>query len=289
MSRLSRLVHRWHGAEGAAECSAPLTATRWGLFDHVPKTGGTAINQALARLFPLQVSTDSHKLVAAGDLGFAGSYPIICGHFGGRWRRKFRAEKDRVTFTVIRDPVARVISTYSYWRHRVEPGHTGYHRPGVEAARTLDFASFIRADVPDARNDLFNRHFAHLNGADKRADLELADPADHADRIAALADEFDVLGTTERLADSLQWFLRELGCERPRTEALLQSVSANRSPRLADTEITRVDRNYILERSRLDLALLQIARKRMRRFAWSCYAKDARNAWAILSRPSSAG
>jgi hypothetical protein len=258
------------------------------VFDHVPKTGGTAINQALERLFSArQVAADRHVDVAAGSFEFAERYPIICGHFGGALRRRFQREGGRLAFTVIRDPVPRAISTYSYWRHRVGPDHPGYALPMVQAARDLEFAAFIRSEDALLRRNLFNTHFGHLEGA-----AELSQDFEHQDRYAgrieALAEEFAVLGTTEELAETLQWLLREIGHPRPNAQRLLERGLKNRSPALDASQISAADRRYVMERNRLDQALHEIARRRLAQASQRRRIVTVRSAWARLSRPSSA-
>lgn len=275
----------------------PLVARHNVIFDHVPKTGGTTIGQALARLFPRQVSIDSHRLVQRGELGFVEQFPIVCGHFGGDWRRELRRRNGGIAFTVIREPVARVVSTYSYWRHNIGPDHRNYELPHLRAARTLDFAAFIRSPEPTLRQNLFNRAFTHLAGRkNSGADDEVASVAEHEMQIEALAAEFAVIGTTGRLAQALQSLLQELGHVHLPLASLLRHIPRNESRRIEWSGISDADRRYILERSRLDQRLFEIAVEREKPAdsarlarAYAALAARAQTAWATLSRPSSAG
>lgn len=82
MSRTRLLLRRWKRRIRPSRLPAPLG--QFALSDHVPKTGGTAVNHALLRIFSSEhVAIDRHVDVADGKLEFADRYPIICGHFGG--------------------------------------------------------------------------------------------------------------------------------------------------------------------------------------------------------------
>jgi hypothetical protein len=279
------LIRRWR--EGGYRLSRRVPA-RAVVFDHVPKTGGTAINQALERLFSArQVAADRHVDAAAGNFQFAERYPIICGHFGGALRRRFQRETGRLTFTVIREPMARAVSTYSYWRHHVGPDHPGYALPMVRAARDLEFAAFIRSEDPLLRRNLFNTQFGHLEGGAKLSQ-DLEHQHRYAGRVEALAEEFEVFGTTEQLAETLQWLLREIGHPRPNARRLLERVPENRSPALDASQISAADRRYVMERNRLDQALHEIARRRLAQARQTRRTAFIGSARGELSRPSSA-
>lgn len=205
--------------------------------------------------------------VAAGTLDFADRYPIITGHFGGDWRRRFQRDGDRLAFTVIRDPVDRAISTYSFWRHRIRIGHPHFERPTIQAAKALSFADFIRSNDPNLKADIFNKHYSMLAGGDLAGTVrEPEAQARNRANVAALAAEFDVIGTTERLPEALRGFLRAIGLRRqPDIRSLLAQVARNASPRLDVAEISSADRSFIAERNQLDFELHAIAGARLDR------------------------
>jgi hypothetical protein len=267
MSRLSALIRRWH--EGRLAKRSPTPPRRFAIFDHVPKTGGTALNQALLRILTAKhVAVDRHVDVAAGNFEFADSYPIISGHFGGRWRREFQASHNRLAFTIIRDPVERAASTYSYWRHRVVEPRPGFYLPKVQAAKRLDFSAFLRADLKAIKIDLFNAHYGRLAGGEAyetacEPDKQVA----HGSRLTELVDEFDVIGTTERLDESLEAFLVAIGAEPPAgLSRLLARVERNASPPDTKLSITTEDRAFLTEHNKVDLALHELAGLRLTRF-----------------------
>jgi len=266
MSRLSALIRRLHERRMAARSPAP--PRRFAIFDHVPKTGGTALNQALLRILTSEhVAVNRHVDVAAGNLEFADRYPIISGHFGGAHRRQFQRDRNRLTFTVIRDPVRRAISTYTYWRHNIPVDSPDFQAPTVQAAKTRSFGAFIRSEEPFIKINLFNTHVLMLAGPETfDSACEPECQALYRDKIAALADEFDVIGVTERLPDTLQCFLTAIGFRAPlKARDLLTRVEKNASPALDPTEISSADRAFLAERNELDFELHAVAEARLDR------------------------
>lgn len=250
----------------AVQSPAPLR--RFAIFDHVPKTGGTALNQALLEIFTSErVAVNRHVDVAAGDLGFADRYLIIAGHFGGTWRRRLQRRGERMTFTVIRDPVDRAQSLYSYWRHRIPNHAVEFSWPAVHAAKTLRFADFIRTNDTGVQRSLFNTHYSQLAG--DRSAREAHRPeyqSRYARKVQKLAAEFDVIGVTERLSESLECFLDAVGSPAHESaQSLLARVDKNKSPRLDPTEMSSEDQTFLLACNQLDLALYAIAANRLDR------------------------
>lgn len=241
---------------------------RFAVFDHVPKTGGTAVNHALLKIFSAEhVAINRHVDVASGKLDFADRYPIITGHFGGNWRRQFQESRDRVALTVIRDPVDRAISTYAFWRHCIPSGHADFWAPTVQAAKTLRFGAFIRSEERSVKINLFNTHYALLTGGEGvKAVCEAAGQARYRGKTMELAVEFDVIGVTERLPETLQCFLTAIGFQEPLdVRAVLARVPKNASPALDETEISSEDRTFLAERNELDFDLHAAAGARLDR------------------------
>jgi len=244
----------------------PIPLRRFAIFDHVPKTGGTALNQALLEILTSEnVAVNRHVDIAAGNLEFAEHYPIVSGHFGGTWRRRLQRRGERVTFTVIRDPVERAISHYNYWRHRIPNEAPEFWWPAVQAAKTLPFAVFIRVNDMGVKQSLFNTHYTHLAGSSiSKRTYDPKYQTRHSRKIKRLAAEFDVIGVTERLPESLECFLDAIGVRTPKnTRSLLDRVDKNVSPRFDPMEVTSGDRAFLIERNQLDLALHAIAADRL--------------------------
>jgi hypothetical protein len=266
MRRLIGLIRQLHERPMALRSPAPLR--RFAIFDHVPKTGGTALNQALLEILtPERVAVNRHVDVAADNLDFADRYLIITGHFGGAWRRRLQRRGERLTFTVIRDPVDRAISLYNYWRHRIPNHAPEFSWPAVQAAKTLRFADFIRANDAGVKRSLFNTHYSQLaGGRSARKAYRPESQKRYLRRVKRLAAEFDVIGITERLSESLEWFLDAVGSPAPEdTRSLLAKVDKNASPRFDPAEMSSEDRAFVVERNQLDLALHAIAADRLDR------------------------
>lgn len=168
---------------------------------------------------------------------------------------------------MIRDPVERAISSYSYWRHRISTLDRQFYLPMVQAAKTPGFADFIRSGEQTLKRNLFNTHYTHLaGGALSVTACEPEHQAEYARKVASLAAEFDVIGVTERLPESLHCFLAAIGFREPiNLPALLARTPRNASPPPEPNMVSQEDRAFIMERNRLDFALHAIAAERLDR------------------------
>jgi hypothetical protein len=178
-------------------------------FIHIPKTGGTAIREWMSRLygdmtFPA-LTTEGYA--ATSDEVLA-RYRFFAGH---PYRRDWsRLPPDTKVFTVLRDPVARAISLYKYWRI-VDVSDVEKRGPrfalmadALRVAKTRPIEEFLQSDNPfivlNLRSAYASQlvpsamvHECHIGGAPSVAAFE-----------AAVAQLFalDAVLTTERLAET---------------------------------------------------------------------------------------
>lgn len=153
------------------------------VFVHVPKTGGYALHAALDRALPagsvLRIGNAEHqqafRAMSAAD---AARYAMISGHF--TLEEAFSRARPGARFaTLLRDPVARLISAFNYMASW--PGH-----PLHEQFRTLPFADFIGGSGD------------RLSG---QACLQLTGQPTAAAAIPILEARFALVGTSKRLDD----------------------------------------------------------------------------------------
>jgi hypothetical protein len=171
----------------------------------------------------------------------------LAGHFGWRFRQMLPDFDARPTATVVREPVARVVSCYTYWRFNVPPPYAAH----VARARELAFSDFVRS--PDLDSNLFEDQTAFLGG-----DLYCSDPFRQAEDLLR---PYKIVGTTDNLGPFLDRVLRALNCESSvSASALLASVPSNAS--LGCIEISDEDRSYVAARQPLDAALYSTALRR---------------------------
>jgi hypothetical protein len=83
------------------------------LFIHVPKTGGAALNGALANRF---AQSDCLELYFGPerDLSDVDRFRYVSGHFDASFIDRFRERP--FVLTVLRDPIDRALSHYAYTR-----------------------------------------------------------------------------------------------------------------------------------------------------------------------------
>lgn len=217
------------------------------VFDHIHKTGGWAVSQALARALP-PGSMSPHlnpweRSVLPADVP---GWRHVAGHFGHAYRSLVPHFDTSCTATVVRDPAACVLSTYTYWRFNIERQY-GEH---ITRAHDLDFSTFIRTQ-PEGPGFL-ERQSTFL------ADELSGDPAAFAR--AALA-PYAVVGVTDDLSGFLARLLERVAPDAaPHAAEHLAAVESNAS--LGSVTPSPEDLAYLAEHQRYDRALYDEARRR---------------------------
>ncbi len=178
------------------------------IFNHVPKTGGISLLSICRHnLAPSEISphlTDDRVRIAP-PARFE-HYKLIAGHFSIPSQGRFSSE--RYSMTLLRDPVRRICSTYSYWRSY--PQYT--EMTGI--AKRLSFGDFVRylVNSPMVIHNCYAHHFGGLTLAvsgyagDDRSLLAAAKR-----NLAA----FDFVGITEDLERSARLLCADLGWRTP--------------------------------------------------------------------------
>jgi len=131
------------------------------IYVHVPKTGGTAIRQALAAQLGEQLlqdygdspgdpssymNLDPEGFLRLDHLGKLQGKRAVFGHF---WLNKYKDAQAKLRATVLREPVERVISLYHFWQTTSLP-HNAVWRLFRE--RRLTLLEFAR--LPAMRGNL---------------------------------------------------------------------------------------------------------------------------------------
>lgn len=222
-----------------------LSFRRSFLFDHLPKTGGTAWRTVLEELFGRENVTP--HLEGRSEIWAVQRYSgfkVISGHFlsllpgdagGGR----------RVRVTLLREPVDRAISEYYYWRHHANEGVAD--RLG-QWAQQYDICDFFRARAESnetAATNFCTRHFA------SRISRDLADERKLLSLAVQSLDSYGFTGIYECLGDSADLFCWKFGLlpidEVPR-------VNVTRS-RTAVSDLDPRTRRDLAEMNHLDVQL----------------------------------
>ncbi len=117
-------------------------------FVHIPKTAGTSITNVLRNIYgvqacPATTTLDYRKL----DSAALGAYRFFSGH---AYRRDYERLPAGISyFTVLRDPVARTLSTYRYYR-QIDETHLNddFMLEASRLAKSDSAIAFIYSDSP---------------------------------------------------------------------------------------------------------------------------------------------
>jgi hypothetical protein len=110
------------------------------LFMHIPKTAGTSFATFFKRF-----TNKIYNFAANDDSIFLTDAVLVTGHFG------FATIKETTfthSFTILRDPIERIISLYRYGRSQ----SSGWHID--DPVRTLDFDQWISSNLPIVRTQI---------------------------------------------------------------------------------------------------------------------------------------
>lgn len=217
------------------------------IFDHVHKTGGLAVSEALRKALPCGTMSPhfnpNERPVPEDDIL---KWRHVAGHFGFQYRCLVPHFGSACTATVVRDPAAGLMSTYTYWRYNIPRDYADH----VARAHDLDLPDFIR-------------YFSERPGSLDRQSHFLAgpphgDPEDFArDALAPYA----IVGVTDDLAGFLARVLAATAPEAAPSAASLLAVG-DRNASLGTVEASPEDLAYLAERQPYDRALYAEALRR---------------------------
>jgi hypothetical protein len=224
-------------------------------FIHIPKTGGTTFYSILAKQYPEEQVWPSQRedldeyLTEHGSNAISG-YRVLRAHYDYSIYRRF--PRKPVYVTMLRDPVARVVSLYEHIK-RV-PAHR-LHREVVMKNLTLMEFSYYEP----VQNIISNRQVNQLVGAIQGDAKELSDRA-KLEIARVRLDEFGFFGLTEHFEDSIRLLCHTFGWK-PITDYDILNVAPQTSrPSDLDDDVVN-----LLERiNQLDLELYRYAEKLFR-------------------------
>lgn len=249
-------------------------------FLHLEKTAGSSLTTFLTGLFhPLQICPDPNRVVAPDTplLRERGGHrpdperALAWGHYDLPTLQALGP--DRFLLTVLRDPEARILSLYHYFR-----ANDGDGDRRVRIAHELSLLDYLRSSEPDAINMIDNLYVRRLTGRYVGADGVdplAVDPQGALEAACAGLDALDFVGLAEDMDATLAVLGRMLGfaapARAPRANVLAQN-EANpflpfrtiaRSPvtpaiAVELARLTRLDR-VIYERGRQRFAALRAA------------------------------
>ena len=217
------------------------------LFDHLQKTGGTAL---LAFFGSHLGESKVSPLILHEDIRFAAGlldrFVVVGGHLdlgpGYDW------DASIYHVTVLRDPIERFLSHYSYSRE--QPDATD---PFAVLARRHDIATLLRLgdkDVLRTAGNFYIRHFAHA--------FSVHAPMAPAELLTAMERRYSLIGISERMDDVARMICVALGLDAGGTVRPVR-VTQNR---LRQTDLDRETLALLRELTSGDHELYQLAAAR---------------------------
>ncbi|TRZ38610.1 hypothetical protein CEQ21_24845 [Niallia circulans] len=206
------------------------------IFLHIPKTGGSTLNSIFTRQFSAQELYDheffQNKIVPIADLTSEDRMQInaIAGHLLYGAHEQFT--KPYHYFTMLRHPVDRVLSLYSYLRNY----------PGYERLQNMTLEEYVRTE-PEAKNG----QTLLLCGYPLQYNVSLAKKR---------LESFDVVGITERFDESLYLLKSAFGW----TDIHYEKVNITKT-RLKRTDVPLETIKLIEEHNKLDIELYHFAKE----------------------------
>jgi len=248
-------------------------------FLHLEKCGGVAVVKWLTEQFhPDQIDPD--PLRAAPPHNFYRAppgigrditkYSLLWGHFGLPTLE--RIEPERFIFTMLRDPRARLISLYRYWR-AVNPAMVDdiEHDPVVGSAHRNDLLGFLRDPEPLLRDYIDNFYVRRLTGryvTGATTDPLIRSPVAALNQAVAALDRIGFVGITERMDESIHRLAALIGAKPPEGPVRGNIAAENHTDpsgwfRRTETVTITAEAEAEIERlTRLDRVVYETARAR---------------------------
>lgn len=190
------------------------------VFLHLPKCAGTSLTRVLDgyfeqdEIYPVQLQ---HMLPEPGELADAlKPYRLVRGYFRA-WVTEHA--HNPVVVTMLRHPVARVVSGYHYLRRRAVEVPRAQWSLGIEQASTRSMMEWLQLDTNNdpgqSAANFKKNHMTMLLAGGVYPDDEMLEAA------KATLDRCTVVGLSERFAESVDLMTWTLGLPYPQqTKAL---------------------------------------------------------------------
>lgn len=191
------------------------------VFMHIPKCGGTTLHTMLASQFPPElVCPERNDTLGDWTINELSAYRLFSGHYDLACCRSIPGEVRMVT--VLREPKARLISLYYFWKsHRPDAGRDIYDL--IVLARGCSPEEFFSHPVVTMHTTIRDAVSGQLTRMTNRPGLEIgdpimADPDTVLDRSWEALESFAGFGIVERFEESRVLLNRMLGLSMDRIE-----------------------------------------------------------------------
>jgi hypothetical protein len=240
---------RMNGADSDADPAPRDLPEATFLFDHLPKTGGSAFKSVLEQIFGIENVSPavSGRSESWAKQRFAG-YRVINGHFHSAVPMRGMLD-ERVRITILRHPIDRIVSEYFYYRNDVE--RVSWNKLTI-LAKDHDLASYVSQLVTLRDGAISNRYCHHFASQLSRRWLSDA-------RILSLAKQslqrYDFVGIQELFVDSVDVFCCLFGLPHVPKIPLVNVTSSRAAASAIDPEA----RQMLLRANDLDVKLYEFA------------------------------
>jgi len=227
------------------------------VFLHIPKTAGTTLRTILSLQFwPNHVQTmysqGKHRERADRLVRLANDQPnrvrVITGHIGYGIHSLLPRRVDYIT--VVRDPVARVISMYEHIRRSAQ-------HPYYKDVQTMTLVDYVESEIDESASNSQTRFLSSVKLTHELAGIDdmggsgmMSNEEMLAEAKRNVSDNILVTGLTERFDESLLLLREHLGWKR------LYYAQMNRRRRATNVAPpTVLEREAVLRRNELDSRL----------------------------------
>lgn len=211
-------------------------------FIHIPKTGGTALREAMAARFG-----DSFRFVPRGGVGEAAAEPsptpaMVYGHISFGAHRRFGLRPRYLT--VVRHPVDRVVSLYyHHLREAQKPGKTSKLQEGIGTGE-ISLIDFVTGAGPGSSAPAHDDMTRLIGGRRHEGPAALESAKRRIEK------HFGLVGLTERMPETVERIADLLGWNDVPTLS-----RANTNPLRPEDPPTTEEISVIEHHNQLDLAL----------------------------------
>ncbi|NEQ96128.1 MAG: sulfotransferase family protein [Cyanothece sp. SIO2G6] len=229
------------------------------VFLHIPKAGGTTLEHIIAKNYlPHQcihanaaAITQNPSMIFHAELGHPRG--VLMGHYQrSSVLYQFLGDRSIIHFTMLRDPIQRVISHFNYTKTRS-------NHPLNEKVKDWTLEDYAQSDIKELQNNQTLRLLGDCS--QKMAQQSLDNPASlliEAKKV--LANEFSLFGLTERYSEFLIMASKLLGWQDIFYVRKNTSKRSRRSTRIIEAaQFSAAALQMICDRNQLDLQLYAYA------------------------------
>lgn len=227
------------------------------LFNHLPKCAGNTVAEAFrvilgeSRVFSVlsldALSPPEAEAINQVDCG------LLFGHFTMEQEGLFPTYRRK--FTIIRDPVTRVVSSFAFLCQLQE---TDICTPGEIPRLSLD--EYVRSEDPQIRAAVWNRQSSQLLGIDGFSEVSATDAEDLIRQHFASLERFEVIGIFEQLQQTFDLISWRFAIPRLSGSVAMNITKDAHKPEVNEETLQLIERANRIDRALYNHAVKEFAR-----------------------------